>query len=75
MTTGRTALERARVALTHSPIPALRCLDVEQSGKSLVISGRVSSFYQKQMAQEAIRAVCQNTELFNTVAVADVASE
>ena len=71
MTTGLTALQRARVALTHSPIPALRDLAVEESGKSLVISGRVHSFYQKQMAQEAIRAVCQDIELSNTVAVGE----
>ena len=69
MISGRTALERARVALTDSPISALRELDVEQAGDSLVITGRVSSFYQKQMAQEAIRAVCQDVELLNTVAV------
>ena len=69
MSSRLTALERARVALMHSPIPAVRDLDVEQAGDSLVISGRVGSFYQKQMAQEAIRAVCDDIELLNTVAV------
>ena len=71
MSAGLKALERARVALTHSPILALRELDVQQSGESLIIRGHVSSFYQKQMAQEAVRSVCRDVELLNTVAVGE----
>ena len=69
MATGSTVLDQAQSALRSSPIVALRDLIVEQSGESLVISGKVTSFYQKQMAQEAIRAVCHDVELLNTVAV------
>ena len=71
MAAGLTELEKARSALTHNPILSLRNLDVEQAGDAIVISGRVRSFYEKQMAQEAIRAVCQGVQLQNTVNVKD----
>ena len=64
-----TTLTRARLALSRSPFSAIRGLLVEQAGELLVISGRVDSFYKKQMAQEAIRAVCHDVELQNTVNV------
>jgi len=64
-----TNLARARLALSHSPFVALRGLFVEQTGNSLIISGRVDSYYKKQLAQEAIRAVCHGVELRNAVAV------
>lgn len=69
MATATSNLDLARNALRQSSHFVLRGLTVEQAGKTLVISGRVSSFYQKQMAQEAIRAVCDNVELQNTVDV------
>jgi hypothetical protein len=69
MAAASTTLDQARVALRDSPISALRDLVVEQAGESLVISGSVTSFYQKQLAQEAVRAVCRDIELLNTVAV------
>ncbi len=73
MISGTTKLERAQTALNSSPILVLRELHVQQAGQSLVISGRVDSFYHKQLAQEAIRAVCRDVELVNSVNV-DVAS-
>ena len=71
MATATSNLDLARNALRQSSHFVLRGLSVEQTGKTLVISGRVSSFYQKQMAQEAIRAVCDNVEvqIQNTVDV------
>lgn len=65
-------LDLARNALRRSPHSTLRKLMVEQSGDALIISGSVSTFYQKQMAQEAIRAVCHDVELDNTVNVESV---
>jgi hypothetical protein len=32
----------------------LRCLDVEHDGGSIVLRGRVNSFYYKQLAQELV---------------------
>ncbi len=62
-------LDRAQEALDSSPISTLRDLRVEATTDALIISGKVSSFYEKQMAQEAIRAVCKDIQLQNTVDV------
>ena len=69
MDAAASTIDLARQALQESPIPVLRGLTVEQDGPVLIIQGRVSSFYQKQMAQEAIRAVCANVDLQNIVDV------
>lgn len=71
MTGGQTTeLHRAQTALTTSPIQALRDVQVERNGGSLVLSGCVSSFYHKQLAQEIVRGVCQDVELINSIDVA-----
>ena len=62
-------MNEARQALRESYLHALRALEVEQAGDSIVISGQVTSYYQKQMAQEIVRAVCQDIELQNVVDV------
>jgi len=61
--------ERAKIALQMSPIHALRQLDVSSDGESLVISGRVSTFYYKQMAQEAVRAAASGVQVVNAISV------
>jgi hypothetical protein len=62
---------RAQSALAGSPIYELRDLRVEQQGEALLICGVVSSFYHKQLAQEVVRAVCQDVEveLVNSIQV------
>ena len=54
---------RAQSALATSPIYELRDLSVQQHNGSLLISGTVSSFYHKQLAQEVVRTVCQSIEI------------
>jgi hypothetical protein len=54
---------RAQTALSNSPIFELRDLRVEQADEGLVISGIVSSFYHKQLAQEVVRATCEGAEI------------
>lgn len=54
---------RAQMALAVSPICELRVLRVEPQDRGLVISGMVSSFYHKQLAQEAVRAICRGIEI------------
>lgn len=66
---GTNVLDRAREALVSSPLSTLRRLQVEVLDDAVVISGRVSTFYEKQMAQEAIRAVCHDVQVNNTVDV------
>jgi hypothetical protein len=65
---------RAQQALASSPIYELRDLQVEQHQGNLLISGVVSSFYYKQLAQEVVRAVCKecadlDVELVNSIQV------
>ena len=62
---------RAEAALRNSPISELRGLGVEQRNGALVISGAVSSFYHKQLAQEAVWALCRDieVELVNLICV------
>jgi hypothetical protein len=58
-------------ALDASPIYALRHLRVEQMGQMLLLSGVVSSFYHKQLAQELVRAVTDGFEVVNMVRVVE----
>ena len=60
---------RAQSALASSPIYELRDLKVEQHQQTLMISGAVSSFYHKQLAQEVVRSVCTGIELINSIRV------
>lgn len=59
----------AQLALTNSPIFALRELVVETDDDHLVISGRVPTFYYKQLAQEAVRAVLDDIQVINDISV------
>ena len=56
-------------ALRQSSHPALRRLSVEENDTSVVITGRVSSYYLKQMAQEAIMPIRGAREVLNQVLV------
>lgn len=64
----------ARTALANSPISELRDLQVEESDQGLVIGGVVSTFYHKQLAQEAVRAACEgfDVEVTNSIRVRSV---
>ena len=56
-------------ALRQSPIPALRKLAVEEADDTVVISGNVSSYYLKQLAQETLRTAVGHRRLLNRVEV------
>ncbi len=60
---------RAVQALRHSSHPALRHLQVEENGEHIVISGRVSSYYLKQLAQETVMPLRGERSLVNRVLV------
>ncbi|HAA69497.1 MAG TPA: transport-associated domain protein [Planctomycetaceae bacterium] len=55
--------------MASSPIFALRDLKVEREGEILWIHGRVNSFYHKQLAQEAIRALADGLQVVNSIDV------
>jgi hypothetical protein len=56
-------------ALTASPLPQLRRLVVTVNDVEVVITGRVPSFYFKQLAQETIRPAIGPRRLRNRVEV------
>lgn len=56
-------------ALSVSPIPHLRRLRVTASEHEVVITGRVPSFYLKQLAQETVRTSVGPRRLLNRVEV------
>ncbi|HEY2784215.1 MAG TPA: BON domain-containing protein [Fimbriiglobus sp.] len=55
--------------LSGSPIPELRRLEVTENDREVVISGQVSSFYIKQLAQESVRVAVAGRMLQNRVVV------
>ena len=67
--TAKDVQQRAQKALAASPVYALRDLHVEQDGDTLLISGSVSSFYHKQMAQEMVRHAAEGVEVVNAIQV------
>lgn len=60
---------QAAHALKKSSHPALRGLCVEGTDGSLIISGKVTSYYLKQLAQETIMSVREGMQLVNKVDV------
>jgi hypothetical protein len=60
---------RAQSVLRNSPIHALRDILVEREGELLVLSGMVSTFYHKQLAQEALRGLTSGLRLTNEINV------
>ncbi len=68
-TIGESVQPRAQAALSSSPFYELRELRVAQQNGALLISGSVSSFYHKQLAQEVVRSVCEGIEVVNSIRV------
>jgi osmotically-inducible protein OsmY len=56
-------------ALRQSAIPALRRLAVEETETTVVILGRVGSYYMKQLAQETVMPVRGERQVENRVLV------
>ena len=61
--------EQVQQALDASAIFDLRSLQVEQQEDTLVLSGSVSRFYYKQLAQELAFGLCSDLQLVNTIRV------
>lgn len=55
--------------LSRSPLPALRGLTVSETPREVVITGSVSTYYLKQLAQETVRAAVSGRQLLNRVTV------
>lgn len=61
--------EQVQTALNRSPIHALRALQVEQDADAIILSGRVETYYHKQLAQEIVRTVLDGRQLINAISV------
>jgi hypothetical protein len=55
--------------LQNSPLPQLRRLKVVVNDQEVIISGTVTSYYMKQLAQEALRPSIGRLRLINRVEV------
>jgi osmotically-inducible protein OsmY len=64
-----TIVTSAAHALKRSYYSALRNLSVESTDCAIIISGNVSSYYMKQLAQEAVMPVRGSLTLVNRVTV------
>ena len=60
---------RATAALRQSPLAALRKLSIQETEASVMILGRVPSYYLKQLAQETVMPVLGGRALVNRVTV------
>ena len=54
---------RAAIILKKSPIEEIRALTIQETPDGLCISGRLSRYYYKQLAQETLRCICTETEM------------
>ena len=61
----------AELVLRESPLPALRRLSIQETEASVMILGRVPSYYMKQLAQETVMPVLGGRSLVNRVTVVD----
>jgi osmotically-inducible protein OsmY len=59
----------AVLALRQSPISALHNLEVTASEDRIILSGRVGSYYYKQLAQETVGTVAGNRAIINNIRV------
>jgi hypothetical protein len=57
------------MALRHNAIPALRKLVIDETDEAVVIRGSVTSYYLKQLAQEALMPYLDGRALLNRVTV------
>ena len=68
-TTERAAEQAATDVLANSSVRELRELRVDGNATQVRLSGSVSSFYHKQLAQEAVRPVTAGRQIVNRVLV------
>jgi osmotically-inducible protein OsmY len=67
--------DKVRAALEQNPHLAGRSLRFEAEGGRVTLRGTVRSYYQKQMAQEALREVVGGAEIYNEIEVVAVGTE
>ena len=68
-TTQQDATQAAVAILANSSVRELRQLRVDGVANKLQLSGKVRSFYHKQLAQETVRSVAAGMQVVNHVDV------
>ena len=68
------SVEEAKSALRTSPVFALRNVSVEPLDEKLLLTGTVSTFSHKQLAQEVVRTVVNGTSVINLIQVVSLKS-
>ena len=66
---------RVRLSIDHAGLPALRLIDIEVIGSTVVLSGRVATFHQKQLATALASRVAGVVEVMNQLEVHDGAKD
>lgn len=64
-------LVRLKAGLSQSRYPQVREIEVSLTSKGVVLTGTVSSFYMKQMAQETLRSLNGYHRICNDLKVTD----
>ncbi len=59
----------ASEALATSSVQEIRALQVRGERDTLRVTGRVGSYYHKQLALETVRGVCRGMQILNRVDV------
>ena len=57
--------------LANSPLPEIRRVFVTATDEFVTLTGTVSTYYLKQIAQETVRSGVRDRKLFNRLVVAD----
>ncbi len=68
----KNVLVAASDRLSQSPYPVLGHLECDYHDGVLILSGRVRSFYEKQLAQESVRSLVGVDQIVNDVEVDSV---
>lgn len=71
MTTLLDSPTRAQTLLAESTQHELRRLVVTETEETVILEGRVTRYYLKQLAQESLKAVSEGRRLINRVRVDD----
>jgi osmotically-inducible protein OsmY len=69
MDSSTVAIGLAAQALRQNSNPTLRRISVEETAEVVVLTGRVTSYYGKQLAQEAVLPHLGGRELINRIVV------
>ena len=71
VTNAKTLVRRVRLSIDHGGLPALRLIEIQAIGSTVVLAGRVATFHQKQLATSLAGRVAGVVEVMNRLDVLD----